>query len=62
MGRVIQENYNADCTTHDLPCPQLYNSLEAYKCKFKKVKKRTSCRNEDLTQQTMQYLTGKPNN
>lgn len=57
MGRVIQDNYNADCTTHDPPCPQLYNSLEAYKCKFKK---RTSCRNEDLTQQTIQYLTDNP--
>lgn len=34
IGRVIQENYNADCTTHDLPCPLIYNSAEAYKCKF----------------------------
>lgn len=31
IGRVIQENYNADCTTHDLPCPLIYNSAEAYK-------------------------------
>lgn len=31
MGRVIQENYLADCTTHDPPCPPFYNSAEAYK-------------------------------
>eukprot|EP00105_Crassostrea_gigas_P012011 XP_011427874.2 PREDICTED: uncharacterized protein LOC105328618 [Crassostrea gigas] len=31
MGRVIQENYNADCTSHDPPCPAIYNSAEAYK-------------------------------
>lgn len=55
MGRVIKENYNADCITHEPLYPAFYNSTEAYKCKFKKVKKRTSCRNEDLTQQTMQY-------
>lgn len=30
-GRVIQENYNAACTTHDPPCPPIYNSAEAYK-------------------------------
>lgn len=34
-GSVIQENYNAECTTHDPPCPPIYNSAEAYKCKFK---------------------------
>lgn len=31
MGRVIQENYLADCTKHDPPCPEFYNSAEAYK-------------------------------
>lgn len=31
MGRVIQENYLADCTKHDPPCPSFYNSAEAYK-------------------------------
>lgn len=31
MGRVIQENFNADCTTHEPPCPAFYNSTEAYK-------------------------------
>nr|XP_034308496.1 uncharacterized protein LOC117683434 [Crassostrea gigas] len=30
-GRVIQENYNANCTKHDPPCPSFYNSAEAYK-------------------------------
>lgn len=34
MGRVIQENYDANCTTHDPPCPAIYNSTDAYKCKF----------------------------
>lgn len=36
MGRVIQENYAAECAKYDPPCPQVYNSAEAYKCKFKK--------------------------
>eukprot|EP00105_Crassostrea_gigas_P038044 XP_019922192.1 PREDICTED: uncharacterized protein LOC105326851 isoform X1 [Crassostrea gigas] len=31
MGRVIQENYDANCTTHDPPCPAIYNSTDAYK-------------------------------
>lgn len=31
MGRVMQENYKADCTKHDPPCPAIYNSAEAYK-------------------------------
>lgn len=31
MGRVIQENYNADCTKHYPPCPAFYDSAEAYK-------------------------------
>lgn len=34
MGRVIQENYKAECTKYDPPCPPIYNSAEAYKCKF----------------------------
>lgn len=34
VGRVIQENYKANCTTHDPPCPLIYNSAEAYKCKY----------------------------
>lgn len=34
MGLAIQENYKADCTKHDPPCPAIYNSVEAYKCKF----------------------------
>ncbi|XP_052681663.1 uncharacterized protein LOC128162475 [Crassostrea angulata] len=33
MGRVIQENYDANCTTHDPPCPAIYNSTDAYKYK-----------------------------
>lgn len=37
MGKVIQEHYGAQCTTHELPCPVLYNSAESYKCKFKNV-------------------------
>lgn len=31
MGKVIQEHYGAQCTTHELPCPVLYNSAESYK-------------------------------
>lgn len=31
-GKVIQENYGADCNKDDPPCPRLYNSAEAYKC------------------------------
>lgn len=31
MGQVIQENYKADCTKYDPPCPSFYNSAEAYK-------------------------------
>lgn len=31
MGRVIQENYNAECKNYDPPCPSFYNSAEAYK-------------------------------
>lgn len=30
---VVQENYNADCKTHDPSCPEYYDSSEAYKCK-----------------------------
>lgn len=28
---VVQENYNADCKTHDPSCPEYYDSSEAYK-------------------------------
>lgn len=31
MGHVIQENYAAECVRYDPPCPQVYNSAEAYK-------------------------------
>lgn len=31
LGRVIQENYKADCTSHNPPCLTFYNSAEAYK-------------------------------
>lgn len=31
-GAMIQDNYAADCTSHDPPCPKSYNSAEAYKC------------------------------
>lgn len=31
MGRVIQENYRANCRNLDPPCPSFYNSAEAYK-------------------------------
>lgn len=30
-GALIQENYGADCRKYDPPCPQIYNSAEAYK-------------------------------
>lgn len=30
-GKVIQENYDADCSKDDPPCPPFYNSAEAYK-------------------------------
>lgn len=39
MGQVIQEHYNAECTKHSVPCPDLYNSAEAYKCKYNLKKK-----------------------
>lgn len=38
MGRVIQENYHADCRNLNPPCPSFYNSAEAYKCKFIKYR------------------------
>lgn len=28
---VVQENYAADCKTHNPPCPEFYDSAEAYK-------------------------------
>lgn len=28
---VVQENYNADCKTHNPTCPKFYDSAEAYK-------------------------------
>lgn len=31
MGRVIQENYHANCRNLNPPCPSFYNSAEAYK-------------------------------
>lgn len=34
MGRVIQENYHANCRNLNPPCPSFYNSAEAYKCKL----------------------------
>eukprot|EP00105_Crassostrea_gigas_P036662 XP_019920810.1 PREDICTED: uncharacterized protein LOC105323881 [Crassostrea gigas] len=30
-GTVIQDNYGADCTKFNPPCPTSYNSAEAYK-------------------------------
>lgn len=30
-GNVIQDNYGADCTKFNPPCPSLYNSAEAFK-------------------------------
>lgn len=32
-GAKVQDNYDADCTKHDPPCPSSYNSAEAYKYK-----------------------------
>lgn len=51
MGRVIQENYNANCTKHDPPCPSFYNSAEAYKyqtCYDLVRKNRLKAENVDL--------------
>ncbi|XP_062616692.1 uncharacterized protein LOC134282299 [Saccostrea cucullata] len=31
QGALIQDNYDAPCTKHNLPCPTSYNSAEAYK-------------------------------
>lgn len=28
---VVQENYDADCKTHNPPCPEFYDSAETYK-------------------------------
>lgn len=30
-GTLVQENYNADCRKYNPPCPNIYNSAEAYK-------------------------------
>lgn len=30
-GALIQENYHADCRKFNWPCPNIYNSAEAYK-------------------------------
>uniref|UniRef100_K1QCU5 Uncharacterized protein n=1 Tax=Magallana gigas TaxID=29159 RepID=K1QCU5_MAGGI len=30
-GATVQDNYDADCTKHDPPCPSSYSSAEAYK-------------------------------
>lgn len=30
-GAFIQENYKADCRKHNPPCPNIYNSADAYK-------------------------------
>eukprot|EP00105_Crassostrea_gigas_P041389 XP_019925537.1 PREDICTED: uncharacterized protein LOC105334874 isoform X1 [Crassostrea gigas] len=32
-GATVQDNYDADCTKHDPPCPSSYSSAEAYKYK-----------------------------
>lgn len=31
-GALVQDKYDADCKHHHPPCPQLYNSAEAYLC------------------------------
>ncbi|XP_062602586.1 uncharacterized protein LOC134264302 [Saccostrea cucullata] len=31
QGALIQDNYDAECTKHNPPCPTSYNSAEAYK-------------------------------
>lgn len=36
-GATVQDNYDADCTKHDPPCPSSFNSAEAYKCDFWKL-------------------------
>lgn len=48
MGRVIQENYRANCRNFDPPCPPYYDSAEAYKYQscYQLVKK---------NQQTIEY-------
>lgn len=33
-GALVQENYSAHCKTHNPPCPEYYDSAEAYKCKW----------------------------
>lgn len=30
---VVQENYDADCKIYNPPCPEFYDSAEAYICK-----------------------------
>lgn len=34
-GALIQDNYQAECRNYDPPCPNIYDSAEAYKCELK---------------------------
>lgn len=57
MGRVIQENYAAECAKYDPPCPQVYNSAEAYKYQscYERVR-----RNRDLMRHNVRSTSERP--
>ncbi|XP_065927665.1 uncharacterized protein [Magallana gigas] len=54
-GTVIQDNYGADCTMFNPPCPSSYNSAEAYKYQtcYDLMK-----RNRKMTEETVTDLKG----
>lgn len=62
MGQVIQEHYNAECTKHGVPCPELYNSAEAYKYQecFQLLK--GSPRNSEINLNFTQQILKSPSN
>ncbi|XP_056013980.1 uncharacterized protein LOC125674267 isoform X2 [Ostrea edulis] len=50
QGAMIQDNYDADCTKHETPCPTSYDSAEAYKypsC-YEMVRKNRQRAREDI--------------
>lgn len=46
-GKLIQDNYGADCSKEDPPCPPFYNSADAYKYRtcYDLVRKNRKMRN-----------------
>lgn len=57
MGHVIQENYAAACARYDPPCPQVYNSAEAYK--YQRCYERVQ-RNKDWMRHNVRSTSERP--